>query len=389
MDLKGKHVLLGVSGGIAAYKIASLASALKKLNAKVTVLMTQNATQFITPLTFETLTGNKCLVDTFDRNFEFSVEHVSVAASADVILVAPATANVIAKMAHGIADDMLTTTYLACTCKKLISPAMNTRMYQNPVTQDNIRLLEHYGAEVIRPDAGYLACGDVGEGRMPDPAVLLEHILYALTEKDLAGKKILVTAGPTEEALDPVRFLSNHSTGKMGFRIAERAAMRGAEVTLVSGKSHEETPLHVRRVDVVSAADMAEAVLNAAPEQDIIIKAAAVADYRPKTVAEQKMKKKDGELFLELERTQDILGTLGKAKKPGQFLCGFSMETENTIENAHGKLTNNVKTAGAGFGTETNVVTLIDAAGIQELPLMDKSDVADQLLSYILQKTSE
>ena len=398
MDLKGKHVLLGVSGGIAAYKIASLASALKKLNAKVTVLMTQNATQFITPLTFETLTGNKCLVDTFDRNFEFSVEHVSVAASADVILVAPATANVIAKMAHGIADDMLTTTYLACTCKKLISPAMNTRMYQNPVTQDNIRLLEHYGAEVIRPDAGYLACGDVGEGRMPDPAVLLQHILYALTEKNLAGKKILVTAGPTEEALDPVRFLSNHSTGKMGFRIAERAAMRGAEVTLVSGKSHEETPLHVRRVDVVSAADMAEAVLNAAPEQDIIIKAAAVADYRPKTVAEQKMKKKDGELFLELERTQDILGTLGKAKKPGQFLCGFSMETENTIENAHGKLTkknldlivaNNVKTAGAGFGTETNVVTLIDAAGIQELPLMDKSDVADQLLSYILQKTSE
>ena len=398
MDLKGKHVLLGVSGGIAAYKIASLASALKKLNAKVTVLMTQNATQFITPLTFETLTGNKCLVDTFDRNFEFSVEHVSVAASADVILVAPATANVIAKMAHGIADDMLTTTYLACTCKKLISPAMNTRMYQNPVTQDNIRLLEHYGAEVIRPDAGYLACGDVGEGRMPDPAVLLQHILYALTEKDLAGKKILVTAGPTEEALDPVRFLSNHSTGKMGFRIAERAAMRGAEVTLVSGKSHEETPLHVRRVDVVSAADMAEAVLNAAPEQDIIIKAAAVADYRPKTVAEQKMKKKDGELFLELERTQDILGTLGKAKKPGQFLCGFSMETENTIENARGKLTkknldlivaNNVKTAGAGFGTETNVVTLIDAAGIQELPLMDKSDVADQLLSYILQKTSE
>ena len=398
MDLKGKHVLLGVSGGIAAYKIASLASALKKLNAKVTVLMTQNATQFITPLTFETLTGNKCLVDTFDRNFEFSVEHVSVAASADVILVAPATANVIAKMAHGIADDMLTTTYLACTCKKLISPAMNTRMYQNPVTQDNIRLLEHYGAEVIRPDAGYLACGDVGEGRMPDPAVLLQHILYALTEKDLAGKKILVTAGPTEEALDPVRFLSNHSTGKMGFRIAERAAMRGAEVTLVSGRSHEETPLHVRRVDVVSAADMAEAVLNAAPEQDIIIKAAAVADYRPKTVAEQKMKKKDGELFLELERTQDILGTLGKAKKPGQFLCGFSMETENTIENARGKLTkknldlivaNNVKTAGAGFGTETNVVTLIDAAGMQELPLMDKSDVADQLLSYILQKTSE
>ena len=398
MDLKGKHVLLGVSGGIAAYKIATLASALKKLNAKVTVLMTQNATQFITPLTFETLTGNKCLVDTFDRNFEFSVEHVSVAASADVFLVAPATANVIAKLSHGIADDMLTTTYLACTCKKLISPAMNTRMYQNPVTQDNIKLLEHYGAEVIRPDAGYLACGDVGEGRMPDPAVLLQHILYALTEKDLTGKKILVTAGPTEEALDPVRFLSNHSTGKMGFRIAERAAMRGAEVTLVSGKSHEETPLHVKRVDVVSAADMAEAVLGAAPEQDIIIKAAAVADYRPKTVADEKLKKKDGELFLELERTQDILGTLGKEKRPGQFLCGFSMETENTIENARGKLekkhldlivANNVKTAGAGFGTETNVVTLVDAAGIRELPLMDKGEVADCILSYILRRTEE
>ena len=398
MDLKGKHVLLGVSGGIAAYKIATLASALKKLNAKVTVLMTQNATQFITPLTFETLTGNKCLVDTFDRNFEFSVEHVSVAASADVFLVAPATANVIAKLSHGIADDMLTTTYLACSCKKLISPAMNTRMYQNPVTQDNIKLLEHYGAEVIRPDAGYLACGDVGEGRMPDPAVLLQHILYALTEKDLTGKKILVTAGPTEEALDPVRFLSNHSTGKMGFRIAERAAMRGAEVTLVSGKSHEETPLHVKRVDVVSAADMAEAVLRAAPEQDIIIKAAAVADYRPKTVADEKLKKKDGELFLELERTQDILGTLGKEKRPGQFLCGFSMETENTIENARGKLekkhldlivANNVKTAGAGFGTETNVVTLVDAAGTQELPLMDKGEVADCILSYILHRTEE
>ena len=398
MELKGKNILLGVSGGIAAYKIASLASALKKQGANVTVLMTKNACEFITPVTFETLTGNKCLVDTFDRNFEFSVEHVSVSATADLILVAPATANVIAKLAHGIADDMLTTTYLACNCKKLVSPAMNTRMYQNPVTQDNIALLEHYGAEVIRPDAGYLACGDIGEGRMPDPSVLLKHIEYALTEKDLAGKKILVTAGPTQEALDPVRFLSNHSSGKMGYRIAECAAMRGACVTLVSGKTALETPLFVQRVDITSAAEMAEAVLSRAEEQDIIIKAAAVADYRPKEVADNKIKKKDGDLSIALERTQDILGTLGKNKKPGQFLCGFSMETEHTVENARQKLekknldlivANNVKTEGAGFGVETNVVDFIDRGETVSLPLLDKAEVADRLLSHILKKMGQ
>ena len=398
MELKGKNILLGVSGGIAAYKIASLASALKKQGANVTVLMTKNACEFITPVTFETLTGNKCLVDTFDRNFEFSVEHVSVSATADLILVAPATANVIAKLAHGIADDMLTTTYLACNCKKLVSPAMNTRMYQNPVTQDNIALLEHYGAEVIRPDAGYLACGDVGEGRMPDPSVLLKHMEYALTEKDLAGKKILVTAGPTQEALDPVRFLSNHSSGKMGYRIAECAAMRGACVTLVSGRTALETPLFVQRVDITSAAEMAEAVLSRAEEQDIIIKAAAVADYRPKEVADNKIKKKDGDLSIALERTQDILGTLGKNKKPGQFLCGFSMETEHTVENARQKLekknldlivANNVKTEGAGFGVETNVVDFIDRGETVSLPLLDKAEVADRLLSHILKKMGQ
>ncbi len=395
MDLKGKHVLLGVSGGIAAYKIASLASALKKQGADVTVLMTKNACEFITPLTFETLTGNKCLIDTFDRNFEFSVEHVSVAQSADVILVAPATANIIAKLAHGIADDMLTTTYLACTCPKLVSPSMNTRMYKNPVTQDNIETLRRYGTQVILPDSGYLACGDTGEGRMPDPSVLQKHIEYALTEKDLAGKKILVTAGPTQEALDPVRFLSNHSSGKMGYRIAERAAMRGAEVTLVSGKTALDTPLFVKKINVTSAEEMAEAVLDNAAEQDIIIKAAAVADYRPKTVADEKIKKKDDDLYIPLERTRDILKTLGENKKPGQFLCGFSMETEHMEENAREKLVkknldlivaNNVKTEGAGFAVDTNVVKLISREETVALPLLDKAEVADRLLSHILHK---
>lgn len=395
MDLKGKHVLLGVSGGIAAYKIASLASALKKQGADVTVLMTKNACEFITPLTFETLTGNKCLIDTFDRNFEFSVEHVSVAQSADVILVAPATANIIAKLAHGIADDMLTTTYLACTCPKLVSPSMNTRMYKNPVTQDNIETLRRYGTQVILPDSGYLACGDTGEGRMPDPSVLQQHIEYALTEKDLAGKKILVTAGPTQEALDPVRFLSNHSSGKMGYRIAERAAMRGAEVTLVSGKTALDTPLFVKKINVTSAEEMAEAVLDNAAEQDIIIKAAAVADYRPKTVADEKIKKKDDDLYIPLERTRDILKTLGENKKPGQFLCGFSMETEHMEENAREKLVkknldlivaNNVKTEGAGFAVDTNVVKLIGHDETVALPLLDKAEVADRLLSHILHK---
>ena len=392
MDLNGKHVLIGVSGGIAAYKMAQVASALKQRGAKVTVLMTENACQFITPVTFETLTGNKCLVDTFDRNFEFSVEHVSAAASADVILVAPATANVIAKLAHGIADDMLTTTYLACTCPKLVAPSMNTRMYQNPVTQDNIKTLRHYGTFVITPDSGYLACGDTGEGRMPDPSVLIEYVQYALTEKDLAGKKILVTAGPTREALDPVRFLSNNSSGKMGYAIARRAAMRGAEVTLVSGITNLTAPLGVERVDIVSAADMAEAVLSRAEEQDIIIKAAAVADYRPTTVSDEKIKKSDDDMSIPLERTTDILATLGKNKKPGQFLCGFSMETERTEENAKKKLVkknldlivaNNVKVEGAGFGVDTNVVELIDKEHTVSLPKMEKEEVADRLLSYI------
>ncbi|MBO5055316.1 MAG: bifunctional phosphopantothenoylcysteine decarboxylase/phosphopantothenate--cysteine ligase CoaBC [Lachnospiraceae bacterium] len=395
--LKDKHIVLGVTGSIAAYKIASLASMLKKQEADVTVIMTQNATNFINPITFETLTGNKCLTDTFDRNFKYSVEHVSLAKQTDVFMIAPASANVIAKAAHGIADDMLTTTLLACECPKIIAPDMNTRMYQNPIVQDNMKILESYGMEVITPATGYLACGDTGEGKMPEPELLLEYIIKALKPKDMSGIKVLVTAGPTREKIDPVRYISNHSTGKMGYAIARAAMMRGAEVTLVTGKTDIEPPVGVNTVDVVSAGDMAQAVKSRADEQDIIIKAAAVADYRPKHAADEKVKKKDGDMNIELERTEDILGFLGAHKKEGQFLCGFSMETEHMIENSRGKLekknldlivANNLKQQGAGFGTDTNIVTLLSKEDTIQLPIMSKEEVADKLLDYILEHRS-
>ena len=391
--LAGKTVLLCVSGSIAAYKIAYLASTLKKLKADVHVLMTRNATNFINPITFETLTGNKCLVDTFDRNFEFSVEHVSLAKAADVVLVAPASANVIAKLAHGLADDMLTTTVLACTCRKIISPAMNTRMFENPITQDNLKICEHYGMEVISPASGYLACGDTGAGKMPEPEVLLQYILKEVQyEKDLKGKKILVTAGPTREAIDPVRYITNHSTGKMGYAIAKTAALRGADVTLVSGPAEVEPPMFVNFVPVVTAKDMFEAVTGRSDEMDAVIKAAAVADYRPKFVNTEKTKKKDGDMAIELERTDDILKWLGEHKKDSQFLCGFSMETEHMLENSRAKLkkknldmivANNLKVAGAGFGTDTNVVTMIRENKETELPIMSKEEVAGAILDEI------
>ena len=386
--LREKHIVLGVSGGIAAYKIASLASMLKKQSADITVIMTRNATNFINPITFEALTGNKCLVDTFDRNFKHSVEHVSLAKQTDVFLVAPASANVIAKAAHGLADDMLTTTLLACECPKLVAPAMNTRMYRNPVLQDNLKLLAHYGMQVITPATGYLACGDTGEGKMPDP------ILRALRPKDMAGLKVLVTAGPTREKIDPVRYLSNHSTGKMGYAIARAAISRGAEVTLVTGKTDLTPPGEADTVEIVSAADMARAVKERARDQDIIIKAAAVADYRPKYTADEKMKKSDSGLNIELERTEDILGFLGAHKMQGQFLCGFSMETENMLENSREKLrkknldlivANNLKEQGAGFGTDTNIVTLLSPTDTVQLPLLSKEEVAHRLLDYILE----
>lgn len=394
--LAGKHIVLGVTGSIAAYKIASLASMLMKQHADVTVIMTKNATNFINPITFESLTGNKCLVDTFDRNFEFQVEHVSLARQTDVFLTAPASANVIAKAAHGIADDMLTTTLLACTCPKIVAPAMNTRMYQNPVVQDNLEILKRYGMEVIDPANGYLACGDTGAGKMPDPEVLYEYIIKALTPKDMAGRKVLVTAGPTQEKLDPVRYISNHSTGKMGYAIARQAMLRGAEVTLVSGKVNLQPPMGVRMVPVVSAADMAQAVKADAQEQDIIIKAAAVADYRPAGTADEKLKKKDDEMNLVLERTEDILAWLGAHRRPGQFLCGFSMETEHMLENSRAKLekkkidmivANNLKQTGAGFGTDTNVVTLLTKEDTLTLPIMSKEEVADRLLTFIMKKS--
>lgn len=394
--LKGKTVVLGVTGSIAAYKIASLASALMKLHCEVHVIMTKNAVNFINPITFETLTGNKCLVDTFDRNFEFSVEHVSLAKKADVFMVAPASANVIAKMAHGLADDMLTTTILACQCPKIVSPAMNTRMFQNPIVQDNLKILKDYGFEVIEPAKGYLACGDTGEGKMPEPEVLLQYILKGLTvKKDLEGKKVLVTAGPTREAIDPVRYITNHSTGKMGYALAKAAAMRGAEVTLVSGPVNLTPAPFVECVDVISAEEMFQAVTSRADDQDIIIKAAAVADYRPASTSEEKIKKKDGDMKIPLERTRDILAYLGEHKKEGQFLCGFSMETENMLENSTAKLkrkhldmiiANNLKVAGAGFGTNTNVVTVITEKGAEELPMMSKDAVADCVLDAILKE---
>lgn len=392
--LKGKTVLLGITGSIAAYKIAYLASALHKLHADVHVLMTENATNFINPITFETLTGNKCLVDTFDRNFQFQVEHVSIAKKADVVMIAPASANVIGKLANGLADDMLTTTVMACRCQKILAPAMNTAMYENPVVQDNIRKLQTYGYEVITPASGYLACGDTGAGKMPEPETLLEYILKeAAFQKDLAGKKLLVTAGPTQEAIDPVRCLTNHSSGKMGYAIAKMAMLRGAEVTLVSGPTAIEPPLFVKVVPVTSARDMFEAVTSLSDEQDIIIKAAAVADYRPKQVSEDKVKKKDDQASIELERTDDILKYLGQHKKQGQFLCGFSMETRDMLRNSRAKLekknldmvaANNLKVEGAGFQGDTNVLTLITQDEEVSLPLMSKEDAALKILDKIL-----
>ena len=394
--LKGKNIVLAVTGSIAAYKIANLASMLGKLHAKVTVLMTANATNFINPITFETLTGNKCLIDTFDRNFQYNVEHVSLAKETDLVLVAPASANVIGKIANGIADDMLTTTVMACSCKKIIAPAMNTQMYLNPIVQDNMDKLRRFGMEVITPDTGHLACGDDGIGKMPSEQVLLDYILREIAfEKDLAGKKVLVTAGATMEKIDPVRYISNHSTGKMGYAIAENAMLRGADVTLITGKSALTPPLFVNVVPVISAQDMFDAVRDCMEEQDIIIKAAAVADYRPVNPAEEKIKKQEDDMSIRLERTDDILGYIGERKKPGQFICGFSMETQNMIENSRKKLlkkkadmivANNLKQEGAGFGADTNIVTFITADDVEEMPIMSKEEVAFLLLKKILKK---
>ena len=398
MQLKGKTVLLGVTGGIACYKSANLASALVKQGANVQVVMTKNATEFIGPHTFESLTGNRVSVDTFDRNYQFQVEHIALADQADLVLVAPATANVLAKLAHGLADDMLTTTILACNCPKIAAPAMNTKMYENPVTQDNLDILRKYGWEIVEPASGRLACGAVGKGKMPEPEDLLETVLHALShEKDMTGLKVLVTAGPTREALDPVRYLTNHSTGKMGYAIAKAAAARGAQVTLVSGPVNLKKPPYMEVVDIMSAQDMFDAVTSRAPDQDIIIKAAAVADYRPATVAEDKIKKSgtDADLSLPLARTSDILAWLGEHRAPGQFLCGFSMETKDMVENSRKKLekkhidliaANNLKQAGAGFGVDTNVLTLIAADGAKELPLMSKEEAAHALLDEIMSR---
>lgn len=396
--LKGKTVVLAVSGSIAAYKIASLASALKKLHANVQVLMTKNAVNFINPITFESLTGNKCLVDTFDRNFQYSVEHVALAKQADVVLVAPASANVIGKIAHGISDDMLTTTVMACKCKKIIAPAMNTNMFDNPILQDNLKILEHYGYEVISPAVGYLACGDTGAGKMPEPELLLQYILREIAyEKDMKGKRVLVTAGPTQESIDPVRFITNHSTGKMGYAIAKMCMLRGAEVTLVSGPTSVAKPEFVHVVDVVTAKEMYEEVTKRAKDQDIIIKAAAVADYRPKSVSSEKMKKKDDDLAISMERTDDILKFLGEHKKEHQFLCGFSMETENMLENSRKKLekknldmivANNLKVEGAGFAGDTNVVTIITGQEEVSLGKMTKEETALRILDEILKATN-
>lgn len=394
-NLNGKCVVLGVTGGIAAYKMANVASALRKAGADVHVIMTENATKIITPLTFETLTNNRCVVDTFARDFKYDVTHISLAKAADLFVIAPATANVIAKMAHGIADDMLTTTVLAAKCPKLVAPAMNTGMLENPITQDNIRTLEKYGFGIIQPDSGVLACKDVGSGRLPEPEEILDYISRAIArEKDMAGLRVIVTAGPTQEALDPVRYLTNHSTGRMGYAIAREAMLRGAEVTLISGPVSIKKVPFVKTCSVTTAADMLEAVQNELPETDILIKAAAVADYRPATVAEDKMKKKDGDLSIPMERTDDILGWVAQNRHEGLFVCGFSMETQNMLENSANKLkkknldmivANNLKVAGAGFGVDTNVVTIITPDGAQELPLMGKDEVAGRLLDEIKQ----
>lgn len=392
--LKGKTVVLGVTGSIAAYKMANVASMLVKLHADVHVIMTENACQFITPVTFETLTGNKCMVDTFDRNFQFHVAHISIAKKADVLLVAPASANVIGKLANGIADDMLTTTAMACTCQKIVAPAMNTNMYHNPILQDNLKKLEGYGFTVIAPDKGVLACRDIGDGKMPSEDVLVGHILREIAhEKDLAGMKVIVTAGPTQESVDPVRYITNHSTGKMGYELAKAAMLRGAEVTLVSGVTNLEPPMFVDYVQVKSAGDMFEAMKSRFLDNDIIIKAAAVADYKPKSYSDEKTKKKDGEMSIELDRTQDILKYLGEHRREGQFYCGFSMETQNMLENSRVKLdkknidmvvANNLKIAGSGFGTDTNVVTMISKEEEIQLELLSKAEVAHKILDEIL-----
>jgi len=392
--LKGKTILLGITGGIAAYKAAYLASALVKLHASVEVVMTEHATKFIAPLTFEQLTGNRVMVDTFDRNFVHQVEHIALAERTDLVIIAPATANVIAKLAHGLADDMLTTTVLACRCPKLVAPAMNTNMFENPVTQDNLDILRKYGWEVIAPASGRLACGAVGAGKLPEPQDLLQYILKAIAlPHDLAGKKVLVTAGPTQESLDPVRYLTNHSTGKMGYAIAKMAMLRGADVTLVSGPTSVEKPPFVEVVDIKSAQDMFEAVTARCEQVDFIFKAAAVADYTPMDYADNKMKKKDGDLSIPLKRTQDILKYLGEHRRDDQVICGFSMETENMLENSQAKLkkknvdmicANNLKVAGAGFGVDTNVITLISADGFTELPLLSKEDAANRILDAAL-----
>ena len=389
--LKGKTVLLGVTGGIAAYKAAALASALVKQHAAVEVVMTENATKFVTPLTFEQLTGRRTMVDTFDRNFSHQIEHISLAERTDLVIVAPATANVMAKLAHGLADDMLTTTILACRCPKLIAPAMNTNMYENPVTQDNMDILRRYGWDVIEPASGRLACGAVGKGKMPEPEDLLQHVLrYLAMPHDLEGKKIVVTAGPTQESLDPVRYLTNHSTGKMGYAIAKMAMLRGADVTLISGPTSIAPPPFVKVVNVVSAQDMYDAVAAHAPQADMIFKAAAVADYTPADYNDNKIKKKDGDMAIPLKRTQDILKYLGENRRSGQVICGFSMETENMLENSQAKLAkknvdmicaNNLKQAGAGFGVDTNVITVITKDGYTELPLQSKEAAANEILN--------
>ncbi len=392
--LKGKTILLGVTGSIAAYKIPNLARMLVKLGANVHVLMTKNALNFINPITFETLTQNKCLVDTFDRNFEYSVEHVALAKAADAVMVAPASADVIGKIANGIADDMLTTTVMACPCVKIIAPAMNHNMYHNPIVQDNIRKLSEYGYEIADPEHGMLANGDVGDGRMADESFLLEYILKeAAFVKDMAGKRVLVTAGATAEAIDPVRYITNHSTGKMGFALAKNAMRRGADVTLVMGMCDREPPAFVNAVKAETAAEMYYACMKLAPDMDIIVKAAAIADYRPKVVGEEKIKKSDGDAVIELERTKDVLKALGEMKRKGQFLCGFSMETKNLIKNSHKKLTeknadmivaNSLKEKGAGFGVDTNIITLITRGGEKEFALMSKDDAAKAIFDEIL-----
>lgn len=392
--LKGKTILLGVTGSIAAFKIASLASMLVKLEADVHVIMTQNAANFITPITFESLTGNKCLIDTFDRNFKHQVEHVSLAKKADIFCIAPASANVIGKIANGIADDMLTTTILACKCKKIIAPAMNTNMYTNPIVMDNMNKLKHYGFEVIKADSGYLACGDTGEGKMPSPEVLLEYILKELAyQKDMIGKKVLVTAGPTRERIDPVRFISNHSTGTMGYAIAKNCMLRGADVLLVTGKTNLFTPLFVQSIEVESAKEMFEAVVAHYKEFDIIVKCAAVADYSPVKVSEHKIKKSKEDMRIDLEKTTDILKYLGENRTVSQYVCGFSMETENMLENSKEKrkkknidmiVANNLKDDGAGFGTNTNKVTMITADDCISLPIMSKDEVAEKIVDEII-----